>query len=720
MSVLPAKSKNMEILKKSLLIGIISSFLVIMLYFVFSSIFYKISYKIENIWLDSLMNIRQSYFSDNYKAFPSRNISIIMYDSSTSSKLNMLWPYDRSVSAKLINYLKIAKAKTVTFDILFEIQKNEDIISNELLVKAVNNAGNVILGSVFVRGGNNNDILPKQFLESFNLKFDVISDKVKKNFSVNDNYQYLLLPFSELLTSVKNIGFYNSASEDDNIKRVNSLIKCEQQICLPSLAFGTYLSVLSNSKIDLLTENECIINDLIIPIQNNSLYVNWLGDYYSKISKEYYDYKSLIENNLEDHKLKKLKIEKDYQGLFKYKYYSAWKLIKDYDAIVSYAKERNISEYEIEDFTPIYDKLYKNPADFNNKFVFVGVSVSSATDYIGTPFGSQIGVINHAAIFDSFVSKNLIKPVNPFMVVILMVFLSLITSVAVYYASSKDSILNIILPLCFFIIFSIFMINIFSYKGLLLNILYPALAIFVSTIFSISSYFVMEGKDKKQVKQAMQNYLSPQVLKTVLENPDQLKSSASQRKELTILFSDIRGFTTFSEKNPPELVVMLLNEYLFAMTDIIFKHEGTLDKFIGDAIMAFWGAPVDVKDHTLQAVKTAILMREKVEELNILWEKVYKHKVGIGIGINTEEVVVGNIGSQKFMDYTVIGDGVNLAARLEGLNKTYKTVIIISEMTYRHVKDYVIVEYLDKVIVKGKSEGTEIYELIDLKDEYKE
>ncbi len=190
-------------------------------------------------------------------------------------------------------------------------------------------------------------------------------------------------------------------------------------------------------------------------------------------------------------------------------------------------------------------------------------------------------------------------------------------------------------------------------------------------------------------------------------------------KFITVLFSDVRGFTTISEQlGAPQKLVALLNEYLSAMTKLIFEYNGTLDKYVGDEIMAFWGAPIPQEDHAYRACKSALVqIKYLYGPLHDKWDREKKPKMRIGIGINTGNMTVGNMGSESRMDYTLMGDNVNLGARLEGTNKVYTTSIIISEYTYEQVKDRVITRELDIIKVKGKAKPVRIYELMGLKDE---
>lgn len=199
----------------------------------------------------------------------------------------------------------------------------------------------------------------------------------------------------------------------------------------------------------------------------------------------------------------------------------------------------------------------------------------------------------------------------------------------------------------------------------------------------------------------------------LLKHPDNLALGGSKR-EITIFFSDVRGFTTISEQLGPEDLVKLLNEYLSAMTDIIIEYKGTIDKYMGDAIMAFWGAPVPLEDHAYYACVAALAQLDHLKVLQQKWAERNVPVIDIGCGLNSGPAVVGNMGSSHRMEYTCMGDTINLGSRLEGSNKMYTTNIIISEYTYEKVKDRVVTRELDLVRVKGKTQPVRIYELLGI------
>ena len=222
--------------------------------------------------------------------------------------------------------------------------------------------------------------------------------------------------------------------------------------------------------------------------------------------------------------------------------------------------------------------------------------------------------------------------------------------------------------------------------------------------------FTAEQRQTLMLRTTFGHYVSPQILEHILANPAGVRLGG-ERRDITILFSDIRGFTSISEASEPEEVVEMLNEYLTRMVEILLEHGGTLDKFIGDAVMGFWNAPAAEPDHARRAVACAIDMIAATAEIRERWEQQGKASIRIGIGINTGDAVAGNIGAEKVFGYTVIGDAVNLASRLESKNKDYGTEIIVSEFTLARMGDEFEAVYLDEVKVKGKERAVRIYEV---------
>jgi adenylate cyclase len=247
-----------------------------------------------------------------------------------------------------------------------------------------------------------------------------------------------------------------------------------------------------------------------------------------------------------------------------------------------------------------------------------------------------------------------------------------------------------------------------------MKLLYPLFTIALVYIGLVVVYYRTEEKSRKWITSVFGKYVSPVVIDTLIKNPDKL-NLGGEKRNITIFFSDIRGFTPISEKLQPEELVHLLNEYLTEMTSIIMDGQGLVDKYMGDAIMAFWGAPIEQPNHAELACESSLKMVDKLRELQKKWKKEGIPSFDIGIGLNSGEAIVGNMGSKSRFDYTAMGDNVNIASRLEGLNKKYDTNIIISENTYKLVKDKFKTKKIDTVKVKGKEKSIIIYELLSKK-----
>lgn len=250
-----------------------------------------------------------------------------------------------------------------------------------------------------------------------------------------------------------------------------------------------------------------------------------------------------------------------------------------------------------------------------------------------------------------------------------------------------------------------------------IDVVIPAV-LFVVILLTACAYFyrfLIEDNKKTKIQTAIEKYLPHNVMQNVVENTDNL-SLGGQKKDITVLFADIRNFTTISESMDASSTTKILNEYFSALVPIIEEHRGTLNKFVGDAVLAIFGETNQEGNHALDAVKCADKMLQKVKFLQEKWMDEGKPKIEIGIGISTGETFVGNIGSQNRFEYTVIGDTVNTANRIEGYNKVYKTNFLISESTYERVKDKVDAITIKNVLIKGKSNKINIYEVVRLVD----
>lgn len=351
------------------------------------------------------------------------------------------------------------------------------------------------------------------------------------------------------------------------------------------------------------------------------------------------------------------------------------------------------------------------PKVFQDKIVLVGATALGIYDVRVTPFSQTFpGVEIHANIIDTILKQQFLYRPNGVNIfdILAIVIIGLTLGFVVPRTKALGGAMSAGL---LFILYPSLAYYLLKKEGIWVNMVYPMGSIFLNYLALTVYRYVTEEKEKKKIRGAFQYYLSPPVVEQMLKNPEKLRLGGA-KKELTVLFSDIRGFTTLSEQMSPESLVKFLNEYLSRMTDIVFKYDGLLDKYMGDAIMAIWGTPLEQPDHALRAGYAALDMVEELGLLQEKWRNQGMISLNIGIGLNTGYMVVGNMGSEKRFDYTVMGDSVNLGSRLEGLNKIYGTNIIVSEFTYARVKNEILGRELDLVRVKGKDQPVRIYELL--------
>ncbi len=356
------------------------------------------------------------------------------------------------------------------------------------------------------------------------------------------------------------------------------------------------------------------------------------------------------------------------------------------------------------------------PETFRGKLVLVGVTATALADVRVTPFdGIFPGVEIHATVIDNILRHDFILQPRWIVLVEVVVILAavMILGVVLHFARGLSGAAVAVLLVAAYLVGSQWL---FMSFGMPLGLVYPLLAIGLTySAISVQHYVVEEG-EKRKIRDAFGLYLSPDLARLVSERPEML-ALGGEKRELTVLFSDIRGFTTMSEQLEPEALVELLNEYFGKMTDVIFQQDGTLDKYIGDAIMAVWGAPVPQSDHAVRACRAALGMVSGLEALVADWRQRGLPDLDIGIGINTGPMVVGNMGSARRLSYTVIGDNVNLGSRLEGLNKMYGSHVIASEATVQAARGVLVVRELDLVRVKGKRLPVRIYEVLGIVDD---
>jgi adenylate cyclase len=371
-----------------------------------------------------------------------------------------------------------------------------------------------------------------------------------------------------------------------------------------------------------------------------------------------------------------------------------------------------------------------NDGTFRNKVVLIGPAFPESKDLFPVPISDpsstnkilMYGVELHANALQTLISQNFITRLPRWMEFIYTIIISVITFLFVSALKVIKAKLQILLEIAavVFILGEVYLLinisqSIFSTRYLILPVVSPIAAVFANYLGCTVYQYLTERKQKVMIKGMFSQYLNPTVVNELIAHPEKLRLGG-ERKELTVLFSDIAGFTSFSESLPPEELVLILNEYLSTMTDIVFKHDGTLDKYEGDAVMAFWGAPIELDNNAVHACAAAVEMQDEIDVIREKWKSEGKPDIHVRIGLNSGEMVVGNMGGRGKFDYTVIGDSVNLGSRLESANKQYGTYMMVSERTQELAKEKFIFRELDLIVVKGKTKPIKVFELLGRND----
>ncbi len=599
----------------------------------------------------------------------SDEISLIVIDD--KSVAGYRWPWARSMYGEILEYLKNnTKAKVIVFDSLIRsLDKDRPASSDNYFFDTVRNTPNFIGGYMVLTSNYENEEEGEKFDNEFHKKFAVdISDERTVNNSRYSLYRSMTILPQPYFNSLKYAGSVNlSLTPVDGVLRSsNDLISYNDKF-YPSLALRAYLYLNNTNKLTL--TNGYILVDktgLKIPV------VVKYGDII-----HYIKYYKQIENSLYSHK-----------------HYSAIDIINS-NRLIKDGKK------------PIID-----PSEFDNKVVFIGANAMSVQDDLETSISLRHpGVDIQATILNNLIDNEFMVKLPGILNFIIIVFFTIITFILILYLPFLASLITLIAAAVLYIIFCVFCFK----HNIVPNVITP-LAVQLSTmIFGYSYRFIVEGRNKEKIKNAMGKYLSQDIMKNVVQNIDDIKLGG-KKANVTVLFADIRGFTSMSEKMTAEEVSLILNEYFSEIEPIITKYNGVINKFIGDAVMAIFGEPIQDINHPQNAVKCACEMLKKVDQLQDKWLFEGKPKIEIGIGINTGEAFVGNIGSETRLEYTVIGDTVNLASRIESYNKVYKTNMLISSTTYSYVSDIVDVIKIADVTIRGKSKKMDIYEVLRLSD----
>ncbi|GAB1432300.1 CHASE2 domain-containing protein [Spirochaetota bacterium] len=387
---------------------------------------------------------------------------------------------------------------------------------------------------------------------------------------------------------------------------------------------------------------------------------------------------------------------------------------------------------------PIYDsikddfsRLYKNVENsynnhvkletalkerLNNAYCIIGWTSTGTTDIGVNPFiENYVNVGTHAAVANTILQQDFLREAPLWISAILAVIFAAATPLGIKRLNIN---LQIISGLVVTLVLLLLFYGIFHFTGIYVAFLSPVLAVFISFLFYSLLSFILSEREKSFLRKVFGTYLSGDVINEIIEDPSMLKLGG-QKKWITAIFTDVKGFSSISEVLDAEHLVQLLNIYLSGMSDIILEEKGTIDKYEGDAIISFFGAPLHYEDHAIKACSSAVKMKRKEAELNIRFmeDKMSPNPLLTRIGINTGDMVVGNMGTERKMDYTIMGNAVNLAARLEGVNKQYGSWILLSDDTYKETGDIFTVRRFDRVRVVGINTPVQLWELVDFKSD---
>ncbi|MBI5141013.1 MAG: adenylate/guanylate cyclase domain-containing protein [Nitrospirae bacterium] len=591
----------------------------------------------------------------------SDEVAVVLIDEASLRAMNSFagrWPWPRAVYAGLFEFFRLAKPKMVLLDILFTETQGASggalDPNDEAFVRATAEAGFVCNAAQLLRDTEDeqnksllNKPLPADFVTRFALKN---ADVKAPPPSLNNNFY---IPFRQLYEAGKCVGIVEFSPDADGVYRRTKPFREYRGSLFPVLGIAPFT------------------NGLPVTIDGTKLEIG------------------------------PRRIVTDSQGNYilnvygKYNTYSISGIFSSYRKIISGDVEN----------------IMVDPAEFTGKIVYIGASAVGVEDLKATAVSARTpGVYLHATLASNFILNDFLVPAGKGRTFAAALILAIIT-IAGTMLPKRPS-LKLIAPFVACIVWGAFYLYRFQH-----NHVYdgapPFAAILFSTLSVLGWLFVTEGREKIKVRKVFSQYVSPEVLEIVLDDFEGMGTKLSGAKEdITVLFADIRGFTSFSDRESPETVVKMLNSYLSRLTDVIFEGKGTVDKYIGDAIMAFWGAPIRIDNHPLRAVETACKMIRELDEVNReIREMGIDYKIRIGIGINSGPAVLGNIGSARKLSYTVIGDTVNLASRLESLNKNFGTSILISENTFRRLEGGVPCRIIDKVTVRGKKEDVRIFEV---------
>lgn len=656
----------------------IKNFLIYTSTIIFISFIFELTYLYLPKTIDSFDDILRDYMFVIRGEVPNdNNVIIVDIDDKSLHEVGQ-WPWSRDVVSNMLVNLTNSNVGLIAFDVVFP---EKDRTNPKKIIEEFNINTDILIpdfDSIFAQTvANTPTILGYQFqLEKDNylnkntptipaIFIEKNRDEFNKKMVIEAYGTILNIP--EVQNSSYSSGFFNNIPDKSGVVRSVPLVIRYDERIYPSLALEIIRTISNKKKVYINYDSDGVenirIGDLIIPTD--------------RYGRSFVNFKGYEKN---------------------FKYISAYDILQN--------------NYNIE--------------DIEGKIVIIGTSAAGLLDLRATPFDSVYpGVEVHANLIDNILNEDYIyKPswvdgLNMFHILLITVIIvGLVANLPLYLATIFTFFIAVIdIYALYFILFN---------HGLIINIFFPLVVTFISYVVAVSLNYFLEVKYNKDIKNKFASKVSKNVMESLIHNMENDTFEATS-KEITVFFSDIRGFTNISEVVSNErILIELLNEYMDPMTDIIIKNYGTVDKFIGDAIMAYWNAPGDIKNHANKAVEASLEQLYILDSLNKKIKKDIRFKeiakmsqeksipiFEIGIGINTGVAIVGEMGSSQRSDYTVIGDPINLGSRMESLCKYYGSFLNISNYTKEQLPNNYIYRYLDLVTVKGKNKPVQIWQIID-------
>jgi adenylate cyclase len=595
------------------------------------------------------LDYRFRQYADSKQAHP--DIVLVTVDEASLEAIGR-WPWHRDLHGYAVEFLKAAGAKVIVFDILFLEPDQSDPEFDDVFAHAIGQAGNVFLPTLF----QGETVAPSsEILSKASVPIDWRSPLRRSLFYVHPG---LKAPIPALALSAKGLGFINLSPDRDGTTRRVPIIGGMKNIDLPALATVVAKSLGHARDLSVDSESFRLGNTSVPVMPDGRLLINWHG-------------------SLDD---------------ATYKTYSM-------GAVVHSALRMKRGE------PPLIQ-----PEVFKDKIVFVATNAAGTYELRVTPLSPTTpGVLIHMAMLDDLLQGRFMKAAPPWTVIVSTIALCLLTAWSLTLIHSLH--IKIVMVFAIAMIYTALAIIEFTHAQWWIEMVLPlgAQGVTFATVTTVE-YFT-EGRKRRQLRIIFDKYMSAEVVDEILLHPEAVVLGGEKR-EMTVLFSDIEGFTGISEQLSPEQLVQFLNLYLSAMTTTIRTNRGNVNKYLGDGIMAMFGAPLKDTNHASLACFAALAMHAQLEPLRETWvAEGYPH-ISARIGISTGPLVVGNVGSSERMEYTVIGDTVNLASRLEGANKFYQTHILIGPRTYELAKNDIEARPVDVLRVKGRKEPIIAYELL--------